>query len=88
MLPIAVIPVKVILTFMGRTALLLGATGLPKMSDQQPLEDYFSAGGDDVDNDMDDDLPTDAEASKYSFLDRLEHYMEWAIITEDNRKVP
>ena len=38
--------------------------------------------GDDIDNDM----PTDAEASKYSFLDRLKHYMEWALITEDNRK--
>jgi hypothetical protein len=31
-------------------------------------------------------LTTDAEASKYSFLDRLKHYMEWALITEDNRK--
>ena len=31
-------------------------------------------------------MPTDAEASKYSFLDRLEHYMERALITEDNRK--
>ncbi len=44
----------------------------------------FAADGDDVDDD--DDMPTDAEASKYSFLDRLEHYMEWALITEDNRK--
>ena len=31
-------------------------------------------------------MPTDAEASKYSFLDHLEHYMERALITEDNRK--
>ena len=31
-------------------------------------------------------LTTDAEASKYSFLDRLKHYMERALITEDNRK--
>ncbi len=31
-------------------------------------------------------MPADAEASKYSFLDRLEHYMERALITEDNRK--
>ncbi len=62
------------------------STGLPKLSDQQPLEDYFSAGGDDVDDNMDNDLPTDAEASKDSFLDRLEHYMERVIITEDNCK--
>ncbi len=31
-------------------------------------------------------LTTDAEASKYSFLDRLKHYMERALITEDNCK--
>jgi hypothetical protein len=31
-------------------------------------------------------MPTDVEANKYSFLDRLEHYMERALITEDNRK--
>ena len=31
-------------------------------------------------------MPADSEASKYSFLDRLEHYMERALITEDNRK--
>ncbi len=31
-------------------------------------------------------LTTDAEASKYSFLDRLKHYMERALITEDNHK--
>jgi hypothetical protein len=75
----------------GRAASGHKSTGLPKLSDQQPLEDYFSADGDDVDkddvdNNMDDNLPTDVEASKYSFLDRLEHYMERAIITEDNCK--
>ena len=31
-------------------------------------------------------MPTDAKASKYFFLDRLDHYMERALITEDNRK--
>ena len=62
------------------------STGLPNFSDQPPMEDYFSADGDDVDNDMVDDMPTDAEASNYSFLDRLEHYMERALITEDNCK--
>jgi hypothetical protein len=57
------------------------------ISDQQPLEeDYFSVGVDDVDNDMDNNMPTDVEASKYSFLDCLEHYMEQAFITEDNCK--
>ena len=50
------------------------------------MEDCFSAGGDDVDDDMDNDMPTDAEASKYSFLYCLEHYMDRAIITEDNHK--
>ena len=50
------------------------------------MEDYFSADGDDVDDNMDNDMPTDAEASKYSFLDRLEHYMERALITEDIHK--
>ena len=34
----------------------------------------------------DEDMPTDAEASKFSFLDRLKHYMERALISEDNRK--
>ena len=53
---------------------------MPESSDQ------FSAGGDDVDDDMDNNMPTDAEASKYSFHDRLEHYMERALISEDNRK--
>ena len=70
----------------GCTASGRKTTGSPKFPDQQPLDDYFSAGGDDVDNDMDEDMPADAEASKYSFLDRLKHYMEWAFITEDNRK--
>jgi hypothetical protein len=53
---------------------------MPESSDQ------FSADGDDVDDNMDDDMPTDAEASKYSFHDRLEHYMERALISEDNCK--
>ena len=57
----------------GRAASGGKSTGLPDFSDQPPLEDYFSVDGDDVDDNMDDDLPTDAEASKYSFLDRLEH---------------
>jgi hypothetical protein len=46
-------------------------------------EDYdFPADGDATD----DNFPTDAEASKYSFLDRLEHYMERALISEANHK--
>jgi hypothetical protein len=48
-----------------------------------PGENYFSADGDDVDED---NMPTDAEANKYSFLDRLERYMERALITENNHK--
>jgi len=47
-------------------------------------DDYeFPADGDAAD---DNDMPTDAEASKFSFLDRIEHYMERALISEDNRK--
>jgi hypothetical protein len=64
----------------GFTASGRKSTGMPELSDQ------FLAGGDDVDNDMDEDMPTDAEASKYSFHDRLEHYMERALISEDNCK--
>ncbi len=45
-----------------------------------PGEDYFSMDGDDVDKD---NMPTDAGASKYSFLDPLEHYMEQALITDN-----
>jgi hypothetical protein len=37
--------------------------------------------GDDVDANM----PTDSEASKYSFLDHLEHYMEWALIRRESQ---
>ena len=70
----------------GRAAFGHKSTGLPNFSDQLPMEDYFSADGDDVDDNMDNDMPTDAEASKYSFLDRLEHYMEQALITEDIHK--
>jgi hypothetical protein len=43
----------------------------------------FPANGDDADNN---DMPTDAEASKFTFLEHLEHYMEQAQISEDNRK--
>ena len=31
-------------------------------------------------------MPTDAEASKYLFLNHLEHYIERALISEDNCK--
>ena len=50
-------------------------------SASSPASPNFSTrGGDDVSaghgDDFDDDMPTDSEASKYCFLDRLEHYME------------
>ncbi len=45
-------------------------------------EDILAAEGGGVD----DDMPTDAEASTYSFWDCLKHYMEWALITELNCK--
>ena len=41
--------------------------------------------GDEDDDDYDDEK-TDQEVSKYSFYDRLEHYMERELIKEDNRK--
>ena len=45
-----------------------------------PASPNFSAGGgDDVDNNM----PTDSEATKNSFLDRLEHYMVRALMSEE-----
>ena len=47
-------------------------------------ENYeFPADGDAAD---DDNMPTDAEASKYLFLNHLEHYIERALISEDNCK--
>jgi hypothetical protein len=59
------------------------STGLTNFTDSPLASPTFSAGyGDDVDAYM----PTDLEASKYSFLDRLEHYMERALISEKNCK--
>jgi hypothetical protein len=43
----------------------------------------YPADDDDAD---DDDMPTDAEASRFTFLELLEHYMEQVQISEDNRK--
>jgi len=37
-------------------------------------------------DDFEDDLKTDAEVSRYSFFDRLEHYMEHVPISSANRK--
>jgi hypothetical protein len=57
------------------TALGLKSTGLTDLTDSPPTsptfseEDLFAADGNDVDAYM----PTNAEASKYSFLDRLKH---------------
>ncbi len=59
------------------------STGLTDFTDSPLASPTFSAeDGDDVDAYM----PTDSEASKYSFLDRLEHYMELALISEENCK--
>jgi hypothetical protein len=57
-------------------------TGLTDFTDSPRASPTFSDGdGDDVDAYM----PTDSEASKYSFLDCLEHYMEWALTTKTRR---
>jgi len=55
--------------------------GSPSGDDYEFSE--FPADGDDAD---DDDMPTDAEASKFTFLERLKHYMEQAQISEDNHR--
>ena len=55
--------------------------GSPSGDDYEFSE--FPADGDDAD---DNDMPTDAEASRFTFWERLEHYMERAQISEDNRK--
>jgi hypothetical protein len=39
-----------------------------------------------LDNDGEDDFPTDGEVSKYSFHQRLIHYMDGALIDQQNRK--
>jgi hypothetical protein len=63
------------------------STGLTDLTDSllaSPTfseEEIFAADGGDIDNDM----PTDAEASKYSFLDCLECYMEQALISESTQ---
>ena len=44
------------------------------------------AGGEDDDDDFEEGGKTDQEVSKYSFYDRLEHYMERELIKEENRK--
>jgi hypothetical protein len=47
----------------------------------------FANGENDDDNDFDEEGgKTDQEVSKYSFYDRLEHYMERELIKEENRK--
>ncbi len=59
------------------------STGLTDFTDSLLASPVFSAGdGDDVDAYM----PIDSEASKYSFLDCLKHYMEQALISEENCK--
>ena len=60
------------------------STGLTDFTASPRASPAFSdRDGDDVDAYM----PTDLEASKYSFLDRLEHYMERALVSEENRKL-
>ncbi len=57
-------------------------TDSPTASPMFSEEDIFAADG----GRFDDDMPTDAEASKYSFLDHTEHYMERGLISESNCK--
>ncbi len=37
-------------------------------------------------SDSDDDIATDLEVSKYSFLNRLKHYMNGELISSENHK--
>jgi hypothetical protein len=59
-------------------------TDLIDFTDSPPASPAFSAGdhGDNVDTYM----HTDSQASKYSFMDPLEHYMERVLMSEDNCK--
>ena len=57
--------------------------GSPSGDDNYEFSEYPADDDDDAD---DDDMPTDAEASRFTFLERLEHYMERVQISEDNRK--
>jgi hypothetical protein len=64
------------------------STGLADLTDSSPAsptfseEDIFAADG----GGGDDDMPTDAETNRYSFLDHLEHYMERVLISESKCK--
>ena len=69
----------------GRGGAAVGrkSTGLTDFTDFPRASPSFS---DLVGDDVDANMPTDSEASKYSFLDRLEHYMERALISDENCK--
>jgi hypothetical protein len=59
------------------------STGLTDFTDFLHASLAFSDGDG---NDVDAYMPTDSEASKYSFLDHLKHCMEWMLISAENRK--
>jgi hypothetical protein len=67
----------------GESSYMIGGgdspPGSPSGDDYEFSE--FPADGDDAD---DNDMPTDAEAIRFTFLELLEHYMERAQISEDN----
>ena len=67
----------------GGAAVGRKSTGLTDFTDFPRASPSFS---DLVGDDVDANMPTDSEASKYSFLDRLEHYMERALISDENCK--
>jgi hypothetical protein len=63
-----------------------GGADIPPGSPSGDNYEFSEYPADDDDDADDDDMPTDAEASRFTFLERLEHYMERVQISEDNRK--
>jgi len=70
------------------SGMLLSSPDVSSHSSVSSLEKLLFAGEeDDDDDDFDEEGgKTDQEVSKYSFYDRLEHYMERELIKEENRK--
>jgi hypothetical protein len=63
-----------------------GGADIPPGSPSGDNYEFSEYPADDDDDADDNDMPTDAEASRFTFLERLEHYMERVQISEDNRK--
>ena len=65
---------------------MIGGDDIPPPGSSSGDDYEFSEYLADDDDADEDDMPTDEEASRFTFLERLEHYMEQVQISEDNRK--